>query len=389
MSDRGPPPATGPWARCDAPGVGILGIGVALPPRVRDNSFWDGVLAPRDERQRRGDVLAVERRADGAPTDMPPEIAESIGALGDDLFRGAKLRHVIDDGVATSDLEAEAGRAALADAGVDPSQIDLLLVHSLLPDRLVPSNAPAVQHKLGLRRAVAWSLDAGCASFQAQLVSASALVRTGTFRHVLIVQSHTGTRAVDPKTPTSTNFGDGAAAAVIGEVPRGFGLLGHYARTDGSLREGIVLAPVASGAPVSEWWTPHGGAFQLASFATDSGKTAGLRAAEFCREACHGALRDAGISLDRVDLFVGNQSVGWFVDACRRALGLPPERTIDTFAEIANVGDAAILFNLLAARAGKRLRHGDILLLYSPSAGFTRTAAVVRWSSRSTGAPTT
>lgn len=359
-------------------GVGILGLGVALPPKVRDNSFWDGVLSGRDEAQRRGDVLAVERSAAGTATAMPPEIADAIAATGDDLFRGARLRRVIDDDALVSDLEVEAGRAAMEDAGIGPDDVDLVLVHSLLPDVLIPSNAPAVQDKLGLTRAAAWSLDVGCASFQAHLVTAAALCRAGTFRRVLVVQSHAGTRSVDPRTPQSTNFGDAAAAAVIGPVPAGFGLLGQWQRTDGSLRDGIVLAPVVDGRAVRHWWrTPV--VPQLTSFAPDVGKSAGLRAGEFCREACGGALADAGLGLEDIDLYVGNQSLGWFVDACRRALGLPEDKVFSTFSEVANIGDAAIAYNLHAARAAGRLRHGDLVLLYSPSAGFTRSAAVVRW----------
>lgn len=363
-------------ARLD--GVGILGLGVALPPRVRDNSFWAGVIGPRDESQRRGDVLAVERSAKGAETKMPPEIVEAIAATGDDLFRGARERRVIDDDAPVSDLEVEAALAAMRDAGVGPDEIDLVLVHSLLPDLLIPSNAPAVQDKLGLTRAAAWSLDVGCASTQAQLVTAAALVRSGAFRKVLIVQSHAGTRSVDPKTVTSTNFGDAAAAAVLGAVPEGFGIVGHWQRTDGSLRDGIVLAPVVDGRPERAWWKTAA-VQQLASFDTDVGKTAGLRACEFCREASLGALAEAGMSTDDVDLYIGNQSLGWFVDACRRALGLPREKAMDTFAEVANIGDAAILFNLHAARAQGRLPHDARVLLYSPSAGFTRSAVVLRW----------
>lgn len=371
-----------PGASSGPIGVGLLGIGVALPPKVRDNSFWSGVLSERSETQRRGDVLAVERSAGGRRTEIPPEIAEAMAALSDDLFRGAKLRHVIADEADVSDLEAEAAEAAIADAGIDRQQIDLVIVHSLLPDVLIPSNAPAVQAKLGLNRAAAWSLDVGCASFQAQLVTAAALIRTGTFRKVLIVQSHAGTRSVDPTTPPSTNFGDGAAAAVIGEVPEGFGLLGQYQRTDGSLRGGIVLAPIGEDGRARRDWWKGGPAPQLATFDPDVGKAAGLRAAEFCREACSGALEAARLRYEDVDLYVGNQSLGWFVDACRRALGLPRSKVVETFETIANVGDAAIVFNLHAARAQRRLGHGDVALLYSPSAGFTRSAVVLRWYER-------
>lgn len=360
-------------------GVGILGIGLAVPPQIRDNSFWAEVFTERDEAARRRDVLALERSEGGATNAVPTEIAEAMAALGDDVFRGARKRHVLAEGAKVSELEAEAGRAALADAGLDPADIDLLLVHSLLPDRLIPSNAPALQALLGLRNAVAWSLDVGCASFPAQYATASALLRAGTFRNVLIVQSHAGTRSVDERTPTATVFGDGAAAAVLGRVEPGFGMLGHYARTDGSLREGIVLAPVVDGAPEDAWWEATGGRFLLSSFDRDVGKSAGLRATEFCLDACEGALRDAGLTIDDVSFFVCNQSVGWFVDACRRALRLPPERTIDTFAEVANVGDAAILWNLAAARERGHLPHGAVVLVYSPSAGFTRASVVMRW----------
>lgn len=358
--------------------VGIVGLGVALPAHVRENSFWDGVLTARDDAQRRGDVLAVERSASGEVNAMPEAIAAAIAATGDDLFRGAVQRRVIAEGANSSDLEAEAGRAAMADAGVSASEIDFVLVHSLVPDLLIPSNAPAVQDKLGLTHAAAWSLDVGCASFHAQLVTAHALVKAGTARRVLVIQSHVGSRSVDLRHALSTNFGDGAAAAVVAEVPAGFGLLGQWQRTDGSLRDGIVLAPVVDGEPRRQWWL-GGGPQVLASFDRDAGKRAGLRAGEFCSEACTGALGAAGVSLDDIALYVGNQSLGWFVDACRRTLGLPVERAIDTFAEVANIGDAAIAFNLHAARERGRLHHGDLVLLYSPSAGFTRAGAVVRW----------
>ena len=359
--------------------VGLLGIGVALPETVRDNTFWDGRIE-HDEGRRSRDVLAIERSASGTRNQMPPEIAEAMAALPDDGFRGARRRRVIDEGAASSGLEAQAGRRALEDAGIEPDDIDLVLTHSLLPDQIVPSNAPALQDQLGLRNATAWSLDAGCASFQAQLVTAAALLRQGTFRRALIVQSHTASPVMEWSSPQSTNFGDAAAAAVVGPVPAGHGILGHYARTDGSFRDGIVMAPRVDDEPLRAWWTGRGGRFLLSSFAPDQGKLAGLRAGEFCREACLGALEDAELTLDDVRLYIGNQSLGWFVDACRRALGLPADRAFHTFADYANVGDAAILLNLHEARARGMLSAGDVLLLYSPSAGFTRTAVVYRWS---------
>lgn len=362
--------------------VGITGLGVALPEARRPNGWWAGKLAVRDETKRR-DALALERSTGGAANPLAPEIQAAMAKLSpDDPFRGSKNRRVLDDALDSSDLEVEAARAAMADAGVAPEDVDLVLVHSLVPDRLIPSNAPAVQDKCGLGRAVAWSLDVGCASFQAQLVTATALIHAGHYKNALLVQSHVGSRSVDPSTSPSPGFGDAAAAMVVSAVPAHHGLVSHWSRTDGSLREGIVMAPVVDGKPVREWWTATGGAPQLASFAPDVGKAAGLRAPDFCREASFAALRTAEVSVDEIDLYVGNQSMAWFVEACRLALGIPAEKVVDTWDELSNVGDAAIGVNLAAARSAGKLKSGDRVLCYSPSAGFTRSAVVLRWWDR-------
>lgn len=364
--------------------AGILGLGTALPRTRRENDYWDGRLAPRTEAQRRGDVLAVERGADGGRAALAPPIAEAMRALGDDdLFRGARTRYVLADDESASDLEAAAVTAALADARVSPEEVDLLLVHSLLPDVLIPNNGPAVQAKCGLPNATAWSLDVGCASLQAQLVTAAALIRAGTFRCPVLVQSSSWSRFVDTSQPSSAGFGDAASAMVLGRVPEGRGLLGQYARTDGRLRDGIVFAPMKDGVAQRRWWDQTcAGSVRMTSFDVQLGKEAGQRATDFCREACLGALADAGLGLSDVSLFLCNQSTGWFVDACRRALGLPEERALGTFPEIANVNESALGFNLERARSTGRLRDGDVVLLYSPSAGFTRAAVVLKWWGR-------
>jgi len=363
--------------------IGIVGLGVALPPKVRDNSWWEGKVIARDRHHQRRDILTIERSSTGEHNTPPPEIIAAQEAIGpDDVFRGARRRRVLDDSLDASDLEVEAARAAMADAGVTADEIDLVLVHSIMPDRLMPSNGPAVQDKCGLDRAAAWSLDVGCASTQAHLVTASALIAQGAFHAALIVQSQIGTRLMDPCSSLAPVFGDAASAMVVARVPDGYGLLGHWSRTDGSLRDGVVIAPVVDGCPVREWWTATGGAPTLSSFAPDVGKAAGLRAPDFCREASFGALADAKLSLSDIDLYVGNQSVAWFVESCRRALGLPSSKVVETWAELSNVGDAAIGVNLAAARAAGKLHSGSVVLCYSPAAGFTRSAVVLRWWER-------
>jgi 3-oxoacyl-[acyl-carrier-protein] synthase-3 len=357
--------------------IGILGIASYLPPEVRTNDFWGQEFLQQIEKKKKNDFLAIDRSARGEANAIPREISEAMAALGDDPFFGAQKRHVISDEAETSDMEAEAARRALRSAGVRPDEIDLVIVHSLVPDRLMPSNAPALQAKCELTNAAAWSLDVSCASFQGQLVTAAALIRSGVYRKILLVQSQAASRVLDYSTPGSTALGDGAAAVVVGEVDEG-GLLGHWMRTDGSLRDGVVFATIIDGKPYRRW-DKLGGPTCFSSFDVDVGKRAGLMSTQFCREACTEALTSCGLTLDDVKLYVGNQSLGWLVDACRRALGLPPERAIETFAQVANIGAVAIVYNLEQAWRAGRLESGDVTLLYSPGAGFTRAAVVYRW----------
>jgi 3-oxoacyl-[acyl-carrier-protein] synthase-3 len=359
-------------------GVGIVGLGSFVPPHVRGNDFWPADFKPLAEAARRRDILALERTTRGDRPELPPEIAAAMERFGADPFRGARFRHVIDDDAEVSDMEAEAVRRALADARVRPDEIDLVLSASPVPDRILPGNGPALQAKCELANAVAWNLEIGCAAAPAMLVAAAALVRTGAFRRVLIVASSALSRVLDYAASASPAFGDGAAAAVVGPLPPGRGVLAHWMRTDGTLREGAVFAPVVDSRPARAWARACG-PIRLESFDPDSIKVAGRRAVDYCRESSLGALAAAGLGVEHVDLFVCAQSQGWFVDACRRGLDLPASKAIDTFPEVASLGPATPLYNLDRARRTGRLADGDVVLMYSPGVGLTRAAVVCRW----------
>jgi 3-oxoacyl-[acyl-carrier-protein] synthase-3 len=351
--------------------IGFLGLGSYLPATVRSNDHWPKAVTGRR------DFISVQRSS-GEKVSLPPEIAAALAKLEADPYQGARLRHVIGDDQEPSDLEAEACRRAMRAASVTATDIDLVLVASPVPDRLLPSNGPAIQTKCGLLNASAWSLDLGCASLQPQLLAASAMIEQGMFAHALLAQSSAVTRVVNYDEPVSIAVGDGAAAAVVGRIPDGYGVIGHYSRTDGSLRDGVVHAPIVDGEPVARWDRAVG-AVRLSSLDLVAGRESGRRGTEFCRDACDGALAAAGLTRDDVDLFVVNQSLGWFLEACRRAVGIGEDRVVDTFAEVGNLGPPSILFNLERAHRDGRLSDGDIVLCYSPGAGLTRTAIVYRW----------
>ncbi len=359
-------------------GVGILGFGFHLPAQIRENDFFAEALRTHASAQRARDILSIDRTTSGLATELPSEIAAAMAPLKDDPFRGARRRRVIDPVMEPSDMEAEACRRAMHNAGVSPKDIDVVMVASLVPDRLHPSNGPAVQDKCGLSNASAWGFELGCASFQPHLVAATALIRAGMYQRILLVYSCAVSRVLDYSTLTSTAFGDGAVAVVVGEVPAGHGMLGHYARTDGSLREGVNYCPIVKGKPEPRWYE-HEGPVRFCAVHPESGKRAGMLSTWFCKDACQGALASAGVDLGQVKLFVANQSIGWLVDACRRSLGLPAELAIDTFAEIGNIGAAAIPYNLHRAFLQGRIKDGDLALLYSPGAGLTRAAVVYRF----------
>jgi 3-oxoacyl-[acyl-carrier-protein] synthase-3 len=357
-------------------GTGILGFGECLPERVIGNDFWGAGFNPSEERLRERNILALDEAQERHP--VPPEIAQAMARFEGDLWRGVRKRHFLEEDAEPSDMEAAACRRAMKAAGVAPPEIDLVMVSSLVQDRLYPTNGPALQAKCGLVNAAAWGVELGCASFQEQLLAAHALIVSGTYHKILLVQSSGASRTIDFSQAISTVFGDGAAAVVVGAVPAGFGLIGHYSRTDGSLREGIVNAPIVDGKPHKRW-DQAAGLIRLASFDAAAGRRAGMRAPEFCRAACKGAMQQAGCEIADIALFVCNQSTAWFVDACRRSLGLASERIVDTFEEVANIGAAAIPFNLHRAWSQGRLKAGELVLMYSPGAGFTYTATVYRW----------
>ncbi len=354
--------------------VGLLGIGAAVPETIRTNDHWSGKLGKKEH------ILEIEKARDGTRTTLAPEIAAAIQEIHDDSpFKGAKRRRVISPDMTSSDLEAIAIREALADAKISPEDVDLLMVSSLLPDAVNPMNGPALQQKCGLTKAAAWSVEAACGSFQAQFISAAGMIEAGLYEKIVIAHSQVASPILNDDDPTSPTFADGAAAAVVGKVGDGYGLLGHYTRTDGSFRRGIMLAPVDGATPRDRWWEGPNGPWRIGTCDANAAKTTGMRAPDFCREACFGALKRASLTVDDVDHFLANQSVAWFVGACRRAIGIPAKKTISSFEDVANIGAAALLYNLGLLRQANRIRRGDVLLMYSPAVGFSITAVVCRW----------
>ena len=183
--------------------VGILGLGCYVPEKVLTNHDLEKIVETSDE-------WIVERT-------------------------GIKNRHIAAEGEATSDMSVIAAERALADAGVSPEEIELVIVATASADHAFPSTACLVQDRIGAKNAAAFDLSAGCSGFVYSLGVASQMVKSGLYKKALIIGAETLSRIMNwEDRNTCVLFGDGAGAAVIGEVEDGLGVLGIDLGSDGS-----------------------------------------------------------------------------------------------------------------------------------------------------------
>jgi 3-oxoacyl-[acyl-carrier-protein] synthase-3 len=364
----------------DGVGVGIVGIGVCLPEHRRDNDWWPQGWAARQQERASGDLIGVVERAAlaGEEEDV---LQRAISRWAGDPFRGARSRRVIADDQESSDLEVSACAAALECAGLQSSDIDLLVGYSQVSDDAGPANHGIVAHRLGLEdHTASFTLEAGCASFLPQLTVATRLVQVGDHRRALLYQSSAISRVTDYDTQVSPNVGDGAVAQVVAEVSPGLGLVARVQTTYGELRDGLVLTRRDGAA---RWYEPGGDGLIVAPRSMASVYRMGAHAPAFARETCGRVLDAAGVGVDDVDFFICAQAAAWYTEACATALGLPSRKWTPPSAHFQRYGHllaGSAPLNLWVAWSRGHLDVGDLVLLYSPGVGFTTTATLLRWS---------
>ena len=262
-------------------------------------------------------------------------------------------------GGTTTALATEAGAAALARAGADPSSVDLLLLATTTPDRAMPATASVVQAKLGLSGG-AVDVNAACAGFVYALVAGFGHVAVGA-RRVLVVGAEVMTRLVDPADRgTAVLFGDGAGAVLLDAVDGPGGLLGWDLGSDGDA--------------ASLLYAEHGGTTVM-----DGGEIF-RRAVRTLVASSTATLERSGCAPGDVALFVPHQANARIVEAATARLGIPPERTALSMARTGNTSAASVPLALAAAADDGRLADGDLVLFSGYGAGMTWASALVRWS---------
>jgi 3-oxoacyl-[acyl-carrier-protein] synthase-3 len=309
--------------------VGLIGLGAALPPRIVENAELAAGLGVDDAWIVRRMGIHSRRRA--APETL------------------------------LVDLALEAGAAAVADSGLEASELDLVIVATLSHERATPNAAPIVAHALGATRAGTFDVGCACTGWVAALASATAWIEAGRANTALVIGAELMSRHMDPTDKrTAPLFGDAAGATVISAD--GPGTIGPVILgADGSCAEMITCEP---------------GSGLIRMDGHETFKQAVSRLAEATRAACAAA----GAELGEIDLFVFHQANARITTSLGEKLGLDPERVVDCIGHLGNTSAASIPVALEHARAEGRLRPGSRVLLAAVGAGFTWGAVVVDWS---------
>ncbi len=289
---------------------------------------------------------------------------------------GISERRLATEGVLTSDLAVEAGRAAIQDAGITPEEVDLLIVATMSPDMPFPSTACIVQHKLGLRHIPAFDIVAACSGFLYMLEVGTQMMRSGLYRNALIIGAEKMSSILDwQDRSTCVLFGDGAGACVLqaGGEP-GYGVLDAVLGADGAVPSLLHM--------------PSGGVASPASHATVdarghclkmNGKEVFKLAVREMGEAVLNSLEKNGLSPDQVACFIPHQANIRIIDSLAKRLQVSMDRFLINIDRFGNTSAASIPLALEEARRLQRFGSGDYLMLVAFGAGLTWAATPIRW----------
>jgi 3-oxoacyl-[acyl-carrier-protein] synthase III len=289
---------------------------------------------------------------------------------------GIRERRIAADDETTTTLSVNAARDALAVAGMSPEELDLVIVGTCSPDYYMPATAVLVAHELGATRAAGFDLMAACSGFVFSLATATAYIRSGLYRNVLVVGVELLSRFLDyTDRNTCVLFGDGAGAVIVSASEQPGGLLGFDMYSDGSGKEGIIFPAGGSACPTTPQTVAEGG-----HFVHMLGKEVYKYATRQLAESARAALRDANLGVDDVDQFLFHQANLRIIESVQNAVGIPPEKTYLNIERYGNTSAASVPMALVEAIADGRVKQGDRLLMVAFGAGYTAGAAVVEWT---------
>ena len=289
---------------------------------------------------------------------------------------GIRERHIVEKGVATSDLAVAAAKKALAQRGIGPGDIDAIIVGTVTPDMLFPSTACLVQHKLGANGAWGFDLSAACSAFVYAVQTGAQFIATGAHKRVLVIGADVMSSIIDyTDRATCVIFGDGAGAVVLEASNDDSGLIDFIHEVDGSggcylyMPGGGSLNPSTQETVANKMHYVHQDGQQVFKFAVRKQT-----------EACLKLLERNGLKGSDIDAFIPHQANLRIINATSERLGLRPESVITNIDRFGNTTAGTIPLAMNTAIEQGKLKKGSLVLMASVGAGFTVGAALLRWA---------
>jgi 3-oxoacyl-[acyl-carrier-protein] synthase III len=285
---------------------------------------------------------------------------------------GIKQRHVAAEDEPTSRLGLYAAQAALKDAGLEASDLDLVIVATSTPDYTFPAVATQIQAGLGMIHGAAFDLQAVCSGFVFALATADKFLTSGSHRRALVIGAETFSRLLDwTDRTTCVLFGDGAAALILEARPtdgtsQDRGVLTSHLRSDGRHREKLYV----DGGPSTTRTTGH---LRMA------GKEVFRHAVGMVTDVVTAAFEATGTSAADLDWFVPHQANRRIIDASAEKLGIASSKVVVTVDLHGNTSAASIPLALAVARDDGRIKQGDLVMIEAMGGGFTWASALIRW----------
>jgi len=289
---------------------------------------------------------------------------------------GIRERHVVDKGVATSDLAVEATKRALAERSINANEIEAIIVATVTPDMLFPSTACIVQHKLGIEKVWGFDLSAACSAFVYALQTGAQFVATGAHKKVLVVGADVMSSILGyTDRATCILFGDGAGAVILEASEDGAGIIDFEHEVDGS---GACALYMPGGGSLNP--STHETVDKKMHFVHQEGQSVFKFAVKKMAEVCETLLLRNNVKASDIDCFIPHQANQRIIKATSERLGLKPESVIINIDRYGNTTAGTIPLAMQTAREEGKLKKGDLVLLASVGAGFTVGATLLRWS---------
>jgi len=290
---------------------------------------------------------------------------------------GIRQRHIVDKGVATSDLSVEAAKRALAERGIGASDLDAIIVATVTPDMLFPSTACVVQHKLGAKGVWGFDLSAACSAFVYALQVGAQFIATGAHKKVMVIGADVMSSIIDyTDRATCVIFGDGAGAVILEPAEDdSVGMIDFMHEIDGAGGCSLYMPGGGSLHPAT-----HETVDKKMHFVHQDGQAVFKFAVRKQAEICQKLLARNNLKGSDIKTFIPHQANKRIITATADRLGMPPESIVINIDCFGNTTAGTIPLAMETARQQGKLKKGDLVLLASVGAGFTIGAALLRWA---------